>query len=343
MEKITNFTIQQLTSILDLKKSQAANLRNGKREINSTEALLLAQASGEQKMNFLDWKVDERIYWNNLCELQEKLSFNDRNFSILFKRSQREFRFLRANCRSLPHKDFADFCKKFDLAFELFFSNSFDADCLANNIKSPFQSNAYLPKRFEGGGSKMRTLNNAFDFMTSEYGTQTAHYLRQAMQVPKDALNFPEKEISIRIFAEIHKRLRMFGAADEIFVKMGSFNQYNKNNKRMYSQSAQLSDLPIHHALRDFFSNAIKAIDKNVHFKVLSASMDEFILETTPGEVFTTAFKDAEYNSAFEIGLYRLGHIKVIPTYFGFAELKQEKLEFEHKTGRCVYSYKVFK
>lgn len=341
MESIENFSINQLSIILDLKKSQAANLRSGKREITSMESLLLAQAAGEQGINFFDWKVDERIYWNNLTYLQDELEFNDKSFAKLFNHEQRRFRFLRAHCRSLAHFDFLNFCRRFDLAYEIFFSKSFDAKCLASNIKSPFHSNAYLPKRFEGGGSKMRTLSNAFDFVNSEFGNETAHSLRRSMQVPKEALSFPEKEISIRIFAEIHRRLRMFGASDEVFIKMGSFNQFNKRNKRMYSQSAKLSGLSLHSALKEFFGNAIKTIDRNVHFKVLHATTESFVLETVPGEVFKNAFIDGEYDSAYEIGLYRLGHIKVIPTYFGFNQLQDELLEFEEKTGRCVYKYKI--
>src|SRR5690606_7682741 len=162
-----------------------------------------------------------------------------------------------------------------------------------------------------------------------------------SMQISAQSLNFAEKDISIRIFSELHKRLRMFNAKDADYIKMGSFNKYNISTKRMYSQLVGERTMKVHQLLRHTFNNLIQLVDKYVHYDVLESTENKFILESTPGELFKNAFSANENDYGYEVGLYRLGHIKTYPCYFGHRELQNEQLHFEPRDGTCTYSYDI--
>ncbi len=340
MEYLKNYTLDEVSQILGLKKSQVSNIRHGQRELSALEVMLCKRAEGHHEINFFDWSPNDGVFWFNLEALQSQLNFSDQALAQLLRIELRKFRFARARKRSLPHKICQNFLQAFELTPEILFCKSFDPWCLAQNILSPFHSNAYLPKRFEGGGSKMKTLKNAFSYVETAWDKETALQLKRSMQVSEKSTTFVEKEISIRIFSELHQRLRRFGALDRHFIDMGSFNKNNLSNKKMYSQIMSMRKYAPHIGLDYFFRHLVQSIDNNVHFKVVKSTAKEFILESLPGKFFKNAFSPHEEDSGREIGLYRLGHIKVIPGYFDYPELNDAQLEYFPETGRCVYSYK---
>ena len=270
MEILEQLTLNQSAQILGLKKSQVANLRANTRELSTLEYLQLKQFQADQELLFFNWQENDLIFWNHIEQLQELLKYSDQSMSEMFSIQLRSFRFSRSRTKSLPWSCSNYFNARFKFHPVMWFSPDADIECLAKNISSPFKSNAYLPKIFEGGGSKNRTLINAIQYISEAFGPNYARALTYSLQITPESLTFAEKDISLRVFALIHKKLRAFGAIDEHYINMGSFNRMNERNRRMFTQQVP-SNIKMLHEILDFFvKNMINKVDRNKMFKIES-------------------------------------------------------------------------
>lgn len=337
VENLANYSLNHAAQILNLKKSQVSNIRIGTRELTTLEAILLRQDQNDRLLNFFNYVEDDRLFWINIEKLQELLAYSDEAMAACFSLDLRSFRFNRSRCKSLPLSSTNFFHMKYKLNPVLWFTHDIDLECLAKNMSSLFKSNALLPKIFDGGGSKIRTLANTVQFVSQKWGEACARELIGSLQITNDALQFSEKSISIRVFATIHKKIRSFGATDDDFIEMGSFNRVNARNVKMLAQKIP-EELTLPHQVMSYFvNNLIMTIDSNKKYRVLESTPSIFIAEGTPTDLFYEKFKPYPVFSEYEIGLFVLGHLKVIPTYFGFREFSKIEMSFDEKSGKGIY------
>lgn len=337
MEKLNNYTLKDMGQILGLKKSQVANIRAGKRELSALEVLLIKQSEDDLGLRFFNWLPDEKLFWHNVETLQSHLVIEDNEMAKMFSLEQRPFRFLRSNSKTLPWTSTEYFHLRYKIHPALWFSYELDCECLAKNIKSTFRSNAYLPTIFEGGGSKMRVLANLINFVHQKWGDDAAESLKASLQITQESLNF-EKDISIRIFSSLHQRLRFFGAQDHHFEEMGAFNRLNRKNKAQLSQKVPPHLSQTHEVMKYFFQKLVGKLDLNRSFVVLKSDSKAISILAKPTEIFKKSYLPEQPFAQYEIALYIKGHIKVIPTYFGFNELSEVSMDFNPATGEAVYT-----
>lgn len=337
MEILNNSSLNCTGNILGLKKSQVANLRAGTRELTTLEVLLLKQASLDQELLFFNWRADELLFWTQVEKLQADLEYDDLMMASTFSTPLRNFRFARSRAKSLPWSSCNFFYMKFKIHPALWFSEDFDTECLAKNIRSVFKNTAYLPQIFEGGGSKMRTLSNSIQFVAQTWGENYSRALINSLQITPESLAFPEKSISLRVFATIHKKLRAFGAQDEHFIGMGAFNRTNERNRRMFAQHIPEKLSKQHEIMNYFVSKMINRVDVNKNYSVVAIDKHQFKAIAKPTETFTESFLPDSPFSEYEIALFALGHFKILPTYFGFPELQNISIEFDQDSGIARY------
>lgn len=338
MEKLNNYTLKDMGQILGLKKSQVANIRAGKRDLNALEVLLIKQNEDDLGLRFFNWLPDEKLFWDNIEALQSLLLIEDSEMAKMFSLEQRPFRFLRSNSKSLPWTSTEYFHLRYKIHPALWFSHELDCECLAKNIQSTFRSNAYLPTIFEGGGSKMRTLANSIQYTKKTWGEECSNALLAAMQITQNSLSFSEKSISIRAFATLHQKLRSFGAEDRHFIEMGYNNVANENNRKMFAQQIPSScdSLP---KIMVFFNNyLISKIDTNKTYQLIESSTKFIKFVAVPTHNFSNSFAPAPAFSQYEIALFAQGHFKVTPTYFGYKEFDRISLEFDDESGCATYT-----
>lgn len=337
VEILNQSSLNSTGNILGLKKSQVANLRAGTRELTALEVLLLKQANLDQELLFFNWQADELLFWTQLEKLQADLGYNDSMMASTFSIPVRNFRFARSRAKSLPWSSCNFFYMKFKIHPALWFSEDFDTGCLARNILSVFKNTAYLPSIFEGGGSKMRTLSNSIQFVAQTWGENYSRALINSLQITPESLSFPEKSISLRVFATIHQKLRAFGAKDEHFIGMGAFNRANERNRRMFAQHIPEKLSQQHEIINYFVLKLINQIDVNKNYSVIAINKHHFKAMAKPTKTFSDSFLPGSPFSEYEIALFALGHFKIVPTYFGFPELQDISIEFDQESGIAQY------
>ena len=340
MEILNQFPLDLAGQILGLKKSQVANIKAGTRELTALEVLLLRQSCDDRLLHFFNWTPDEYLFWRNVEELQSRLKFSDDKMAQAFSVSIRIFRHSRSIVKSLPWVCCEYFGMRFKLHPALWFTTDIDIKCLADNIASPFRSNAYIPSRFEGGGSKMRLLANLVTYVHNKWGDETAEALKSALQITQESLNF-EKSVSIRAFSEFHSKLRIFGATDDDYESMGQYNRQNSKNRRLLSQKTPAHCKSFNQIIVHFIENLITTQEINRKFTIEKNTKNEIWIRTEPTQVFLQAYLPDPPFAEYEIALYIKGHIKVIPAYFCLPEFTEVKLEFDSTTGVALYKCSV--
>lgn len=340
VEILNQYTLEVAGQILGLKKSQVANIKAGTRSLTALEALLLRQSCGDRLLSFFNWESNEKIFWMNIETLQSHLNYNDAQMAQAFSCSLRIFRHSRSKAKSLPWNCCEYFGRRYKVHPALWFTNDVDIECLGDNIISPFRSNAYIPKRFEGGGSKMRLLANLVTYVHNKWGDEAAETLKSSLQITQESLNF-EKDVSIRTFSEFHARLRAYGASDDDFDLMGQYNRQNAKNRRLLSQKVPADCKTYNQVFVHFLEKLIKTQEINRKFTVLKNTTTEICIKTEPTDVFLAAYLPQKPFAEHEIALYIKGHLKVIPTYFGLKEFESVLLDFDSKSGNALYTCKV--
>ncbi|MBH47231.1 MAG: hypothetical protein CME71_03570 [Halobacteriovorax sp.] len=340
VEKINSSTLTQLGSIIGLQKSQVANLRAGKREVSAMEVILLNEHEDNLILRFFNWQADEILFWNNLESLQSMISKPDAQMAELFSLDQRTYRFNRAKAKSLPWRACEYFHQRYKIHPVMWFTHDIDIDCLAKNMNSPFKSNAYLPASFEGGGSRMRTFANTVLYARKTWGNEVANALLASMQITQDSLSFPEKSISICVFASLHQKLRQFGAQDQHFIEMGSNNVMNEINRRLFAQHIPKNCKTMSQVLSYFADHLVAKIDTNKIYKVIESNETFLNVLVTPTQSFKESFNELGPYSEYEIALFTKGHMIITPTYFGFKPFLKVELEYNDETGAA--NYKAF-
>lgn len=324
VNSIESIKVNQIKELLNISRTQAYYLKKNQREMSLLDYILIAQYDPDHELVFFNWSASNLLFWNNLNSLQESLVQTDETMAQYFFISLRKYRYFRACTKSLPWQNCLLFFKKYHFHPIHFFSPDIDIECLSKIIKSPFSKTSFLPQVFEGGGSKMRTLSNCFDFIKDELGAKTSKALLHALQITDHSLTFSDKDISIKIFSILHQKLRMFRMNDDFFIKMGAFNQYNHINKVMLSQAIPRDIKSFRGIFEYVISNLVGKVDTNRAYILKEIDDQNFEIELKPTPVFNQAFYPSAPFSVYETFLYVLGHIKIIPTYFNkspFADL----------------------
>ena len=336
VNEVEGMKLEQISELLKISRTQAFYLRSNKRELSLLDFLLVKQYDPDCGLSFFNWKPSNVLFWNNLISLQEELGYNDEKMAELFYISLRKFRYLRSSKKTIGWAQCKLFEEKFDFSPIHFLSDDIDISCLSKIILSPFKRNSFLPKEFEGGGSKMRTLSNCFEFITKKLGKSRRRSLLHALQITEHSLTFSDKSISIKVFSILHEKLKAFRVSDEFFIEMGAYNQYNQINKVMLNQAlpAKLN------TFKEIFSYVITTlvgkVDINRSYKLKDLTQDEFIIEVEPTKIFQDAFYPISPFCVYETLLYVMGHIKIIPTYFELEEIKNIDLTFNERMGSAI-------
>lgn len=338
MELLERHAQKSIGQVLGLGKSQVSNIKLGQRNFTCLEVLLLQQSEQDPLLSFFNWKADDRIFWQHLENLQELLKIKDEDFSNMFSLSVKQFRFARSNCRSLSWRECHYFEHRYKIHPALWFTQDIDLQCLAKNIQSPFKSNAYLPEQFEGGGSRMRSLANAIQFVRQTWGQECSSALTSSMQITPESLHFSEKSISIKIFSILHQKLRIFGAKDEHYISMGYNNKVNHKNRRLLAQKIPRDISGVGNTMKYYIDHLSSNIDTNKHYKTLKLTKNSISAISKPSENFINSFRPSHPFSEREIALYGIGHMKTMPTYFGYPEFDHVELVFDESTGEAHYT-----
>lgn len=338
MELLGKHSQKDISQVLGLGKSQVSNIKLGQRNFTCLEVLKLQQAEQDPLLTFFNWKADDRIFWQHLEKLQDLLKIKDEQFADMFSLPVKQFRFARSNCRSLSWRECHYFEYRYKIHPALWFSEDIDLICLAKNIQSPFKSNAYLPEQFEGGGSRMRSLANAIMFVRQTWGQECSRALESSMQITPESLQFSEKSISIKIFSILHQKLRMFGAEDKHFISMGYNNKVNHKNKRLLAQKIPADVKGVGNTMKYYIDKLSGNIDTNKNYKTLKLTKNSITAISSPSENFLNSFKPSLPFSQREIALYGVGHLKTMPTYFGYPEFEHVEMSFNEQTGEAVYT-----
>lgn len=338
MDLMGRYSQRQISQILKLSTSQVSNINLGQRFFTCLEVLRLQHSLQEPLLRIFDWKDDDRVFWNNVENFQSLLRARDHQIAEMFDLPAKSFRLSRANCRSLSWRACHHFEQTYHIHPALWFTNDIDIECIVKNICSPFKSNAYLPNKFEGGGSRMRSLANALQFVHKNWGEECAQALQGSMQIMPESLTFSEKKISIEVFAILHQKLRLLGAKDNDFISMGFNNRVNHKNRRLLAQKVPKHIKGLGNTMRFYIDELSENIDTNKYYKTLKLTKSAIIAKAVPRESFKDSFVSKKPYSEKEIALYGQGHLKTIPTYFGYPEFDRVEMLFSEETGEAIYT-----
>lgn len=337
---IEKTNLKHIQELLNISRTQAHYLKTKQRGLSLLDSMLISQYEPDNELLFYNWQPSELLFWNNVDLLQQQLKHNDQQMADHFNISKRKFTYFRASTKSLPWENCKYFFKKYNFQPVHFFTHDIDIICLAKIIKSQFLKTSFLPSTFDGGGSKMRTLANCFDYIKLELGAKKAISLLHALQVTEHSLSFSDKNISIKIFSILHQKLRMYHLNDSFFIRMGEYNKYNKINKSIFKQNIPLSNQnSFQTAFRYFIANLTYKFDINRKYELTELNKDMFEIKITPTDVFINAFNPESPFSIKETYLYIQGHFNILPTYLGFKEFSNTQMTVNNKGEARLIGY----
>lgn len=324
---IEKIELKQIQELLNVSRTQAHYLKTKQRGMSLLDSMLISQYVPDNELLFYDWHPSELLFWNNIDTLQELLKQTDQEMAVHFDISKRKYTYLRASTKSLPWENCRCFFRKYNFNPIHFFTYDIDIKCLASIMKSPFIKTSFLPSSFEGGGSKMRTLANCFDYIKRELGVKKANSLLHALQITEHSLTFSDKSISIKIFSILHQKLRMYRLEDSFFIKMGEYNKYNKINKSIFKQNISKKNQSTFQAAFNYFIvNLTHKFDINRDYELLTLNEEKFVIKINPTDIFINAFNPESPFSIKETYLYIQGHFNILPTYLGFKEITRTEM-----------------
>ncbi len=336
VNKIEQIKLIHIQELLNVSRTQAYYLKTKQRGLSLLDSMLISQYEPDNELIFYNWYPSELLFWNNIENLQDLLMNTDLQMAEHFNISKKKYSYFRSLTKSLPWENCEYFYKKYDLNPIHFLTHDIDLKCLSKVITSAFTKTSFLPSTLDGGGSKMRTLSNCFDYIKQEIGAKQAKSLLQALQISEHSLSFADKNISIKIFSILHEKLRMYRKDDSFFIEMGAYNKKNKSNKIMAAQALPKQLTKANDIFQFAIENLVSRVDINREYKLESITSLEFKMRITPTEIFKKAFFPNKPFCEYETYLYILGHMRVIPTYFNLKEINDIKLQYDSKSGQAL-------
>ncbi|PIP90812.1 MAG: hypothetical protein COW01_12400 [Bdellovibrionales bacterium CG12_big_fil_rev_8_21_14_0_65_38_15] len=340
VNNIEQIDLKQIQELLNISRTQAYYLKTKQRGMSLLDSMLISQYEPDNELLFYNWQPSELLFWKNIDALQESLKQDDQKMAEHFNISKRRYVYLRASTKSIPWQNCRYFFNKYKFQPVHFFTTEIDIECLSNIIKSPFIKTSFLPSTFDGGGSKMRTLANCFDYIKKELGSKRANSLLYALQITEHSLTFSDKNISIKIFSILHQKLRMYRLEDSFFIKMGEYNKYNKINKNIFEQNIPKKyQSSFQTSFKYFITNLTYKFDINRKYDLLEINENFFRLKINPTEIFIKAFNPESPFSIQETYLYIQGHFNILPTYLGYSEIKNSEMTVNKKGEAQLLGY----
>lgn len=184
----------------------------------------------------------------------------------------------------------------------------------------------------------MRTLANSIQFIHKTLGKEVALTIQRSMQVMNESLKFSEKQISIEAFAILHRKLRALGAKDHYFISMGHNNKINNKNRRLLAQKIPSNITGLGNTMKFYIDKLSEFVDTNKTYRTLKLTKTSISAIAIPREEFYQSFSGGVPYSQKEIALYGQGHLKTMPTYFGFPEFDNVEMSFDEITGEATYT-----
>jgi hypothetical protein len=248
--------------------------------------------------------------WKNIDKICVQSRISEEELASILQTTVHSLRQSRNNNAVLRLDEALLFSRKFNVCIEQLVGDDVDATIASQYYAGVKQE---LPSRYTFAAfSKFRSLINLFEGIKAQRGEEYLQNLLRASQTPRELFDDPDKTINVLFLSDFLALLQRRGWREEDIFRLGQHSAVTNQTSPMGKiLGAERSWQDLYAKLVEDFG---QAFDRNYHYRLLSLTRDEALIEAIPNQEVVDGFQRRNFDTELTC-VSRMGVISSVANY----------------------------